>query len=372
MNPPNGALAAEATAALIDAVAECLASFVSDHITRLSTLDVDVARFAGLAGDAVLFGGKRLRPVFAYWGWRGAAGAGDRVADVVPALAALEMLHGFALVHDDVMDESPFRRGRPSVHAAFTARQRVVAPPATAERFGRNAAILAGDLCLVWADELLARAAVPGDTILRARAVYDRMREETIVGQYLDVLGEASTEWSLGRAMRVNLLKTAAYSVVRPLHFGAALAGAECWSERPEALTGDPLTDAYTRYGVAVGEAFQLRDDLLDAYGDPAATGKPAGDDLARGRPTVLLELARRRATAGLRAEIERELSTGAPADTARLGVLLTETGAPAQVEKMIKGRTLAALAALENMPVDPTVRTALAHLAVAAGDRVV
>jgi geranylgeranyl diphosphate synthase type I len=222
-----------------------LTDFVTAHTAALVQLDPELEPLARTAAQAVLGSGKRLRPVFGYWGWRGVAGPDARPAEVVPALAALEMLHAFALVHDDVIDESPLRRGRPSAHAALSAGYRGAVRDGTAERFGRDAAILVGDLCLVWADELLALTAVPAATILRARQVYDRMRVETIAGQFLDVLGEVSSAWSLARAQRVVLLKTAAYTVIWPLHFGATLARPDpcCPPDEPGPV------EAYTRYG---------------------------------------------------------------------------------------------------------------------------
>jgi len=341
------------------AVEAYLTDFVTSRTALLINLDVGLEPLARTAAQAVLGPGKRLRPVFAYWGWHGVAGLGVSGADIVPALAALEMLHTFALVHDDVIDESPVRRGRPSAYAALGTRYRPALRDGTAGRFGRDAAILLGDLCLVWADELLALAAVPAPTILRARRVYDRMRVETIAGQFLDVLGASSRKWSPERAERVVRLKTAAYTVIRPLHFGAALA--------PGGDSG-PAVDTYTRYGAAVGEAFQLRDDLLDAYGDPARTGKPAGDDLARGRPTVLLELARRLASPSQRGELDRLL--GAGRDPVRLAALVAETGARAEVEGRIARRTTEALAVLDDAPIAADARDALADLAVRAAER--
>lgn len=250
----------------------------------LDEIDPAVGDFATTARDAVLAAGKRIRPTFAYWGWRGLVGDAEPVAPVLPALAALELLHTFALVQDDVMDASATRRGRPTAHMALAAQHTAAGRRGDPDRFGEAAAVLVGDLCLVWADRLLAHTAVPAHRLLDVRRCYDQMRVETVAGQYLDVLGESeSATWSVDRALRVARYKTASYTVQRPLLFGAALAG----------VTGDaPQIAAYTRFGLAVGEAFQLCDDLLGVYGDPATTGKPAGDDLRTGKPTVLLLLA--------------------------------------------------------------------------------
>ncbi|HEY0698975.1 MAG TPA: polyprenyl synthetase family protein, partial [Micromonospora sp.] len=254
------------------AIEATLTAFLAGEVELLAEIDPAVGEFARTARDCVLAGGKRLRPAFAYWGWRGVVGALSPVGPVLPALAALELLHTFALVHDDVMDASAIRRGRPTAHRTLAAQHAAAGRDGDGEQFGEAAAVLLGDLCLVWADRMLGHAGLSAGTLLAARRCYDRMRIETVAGQYLDILGETTpADWSVERALRVARHKTACYTVQRPLLFGAALAD----------LRRDmPLTAAYSRYGLAVGEAFQLRDDLLGVYGDPRATGKPADDDV--------------------------------------------------------------------------------------------
>ncbi len=354
------------------AVDELLGEFVSAQTARLVALDPALGQLAQAAGQAVLGGGKRLRPTFAYWGWRGAVGPRPSVEAVLPALAALEMLHAFALVHDDVMDDSPLRRGRPTAHVALAAWHRAAGLRGDPARFGRSGAILVGDLCLVWADQLIAAARLPASAIFAARTVYDRIRVQTIAGQFLDVVGADSPAWSLPRAMRVTRLKTAYYTVAGPLHFGAALGRPDAGGEHGGRSPAADLERAYTRYGLAVGEAFQVRDDLLDAYGDPAVTGKPAGTDLTAGRPTVLLETARHLAGEPERVTLDRHLGADAkPGDGPRLAAVVEETGARAHLEEMIRRRVAAARAALDRAPIEPTARAALAELALAATGRI-
>jgi geranylgeranyl diphosphate synthase type I len=257
------------------------------------------------------------------------------------------------------MDESATRRGRPTAHRIFAAQH--------GARFGTSAAILVGDLCLVWADQLLARAPLPTATLFAVRARYDRMRLEAVSGQYLDILGETTPdEWSADRALLVARLKTASYTVQRPLQFGLALAGP----------SPDILDDAYERYGALVGEAFQLRDDLLGVFGDPAVTGKPAGDDLRTGKPTALLLLARQLATPAQLAVLNPAASgdpagvTEAVADSSLVTQVIAETGAVDRVETMIQERVAAAIASLASAPLAPEARTALIELAVRATQR--
>jgi geranylgeranyl diphosphate synthase, type I len=271
----------------------------------------------------------------------------------------------FALVHDDVMDDSAIRRGRPTTHRAFARAHEAEALRGDPHRYGEGAAILVGDLCLVWADQLIASSGLPGHRLVAARACYDRMRLEAIAGQFLDLLGGASPVWTVDRALLTIRLKTASYTAVRPLHYGAALAGGGL---------GGPVHRAYTRYGMAVGEAFQLRDDLLGLDGDPAVTGKPVGDDADGHKPTVLLQLARALATDTQAAELAHLLSPDEGVDPAvnrrRLADLVRQTGATERVEKLIDERVATALAVLEGPAIDPDAQAALADLARAAAWR--
>ncbi|MFF0149755.1 polyprenyl synthetase family protein [Micromonospora sp. NPDC005203] len=355
---PVQAVLAAYTHELVTAVDETLTAFLATEVDSLSEIDASMGAFAASAREAVLVGGKRIRPTFAYWGWRGAVGGAEALSPVLPALAALELLHTFALVHDDVMDASTTRRGRPTAHVALADQHVQAGHRGDPGRFGEAVAVLIGDLCMVWADQLLAYATVPPARLFEVRRCYDQMRVETVAGQYLDVLGENDpASWSVDRALRVARYKTASYTVQHPLLFGACLAGVPA---------NDPLVSAYTRYGLAVGEAFQLRDDLLGVYGDPAATGKPAGDDLRTGKPTALLMLARELATPAQLSALER--AGDEPVD--RLAELVAETGAVARVERMIAERVSDALAALDAAPVDRTARTALTVLATTAANR--
>ncbi|GAB2579318.1 putative polyprenyl synthetase [Paractinoplanes abujensis] len=348
--------------ALIHAIQGTLADFLAAQIGSLDSVDPALGRFARTARDLVLAGGKRLRPVFAYWGWRGVAGPEAPLEPVLPAFAALELMHTFALVHDDVMDESDTRRGHPTAHRIFAGQHEQDRRTGDANRFGAASAILIGDLCLVWADQLLARADAPPIV----RAYYDRMRVEAIAGQYLDVLGESQpSAWSVERALLVARHKTASYTVQRPLQLGLALSG----------RTDDDTDSAYGKYGLAVGEAFQLRDDLLGVYGDPAVTGKPASDDLRTGKPTALLMLARKLATPAQRAELTLDPAGAVnpadgsggltPAELERRAQVITETGAPARLEGMIQERVADGIAALATAPIHEDARAALIELAV-------
>ena len=327
----------------------------------------DVSPDLGPLVDAVadlMRGGKRLRPAFCYWGWRGAVPPGERDAldaAALEAAASLEFLQACALIHDDVMDRSDTRRGMPAAHHRFATLHRREQWLGTPEDFGNGAAILLGDLCLSWADQALLTSGMPAAALARAKAVYDEMRTELMAGQYLDLLEQARGGGSVERAMRVVRYKSAKYTIERPLHLGAALADA------------DPaVSAAYSAYGLPLGEAFQLRDDVLGVFGDPAETGKPAGDDLREGKRTVLIAVATERATVA-QADVLRS-HLGDPALDAdgvqALRAVITETEALSYAEALIEDLLAQALSAAEAAPIADDARNALADLAIAATRR--
>ena len=340
-------------------VHKALEAFLDRQRATLDEIAVDLGPVADAVSEFVLDGGKRLRPAFCYWGWRGAGG--PDTDEIVTAAACLELVHACALMHDDVMDGADTRRGRPAVHRRFAMLHRGEQWRGDAEVFGRNAAILLGDLCLIWADHLFNTSGLPGEAIVRASAVYDEMRGEVMAGQYLDLLEQVRGGRDVGRALRVARYKSAKYTIERPLHLGGVLAGA-----------GRATLDAYSRYGLPRGEAFQLRDDVLGVFGDPAQTGKPAGDDLREGKRTALVAIAEQRASEGQRAVMRRLL--GDPrlddAGVAALREIITETGALADVERLVEERTAEAVAALETADVHDDAKPVLDVLALAATKR--
>lgn len=351
--------------ALPDLVRAELAAFFAGRRADTNRVGGQFAAAVEALEELVLSGGKRVRPRFAWWGWRGAGGdpASPGAAGVLRACAALELVQAGALVHDDLMDASATRRGRPTVHTAFAGRHRDAGWGGDATRFGLAAAVLLGDVALAWADDMLRSAALPADALAGALPYWEAMRTEMLGGQYLDVLTEAAGDERPATALRIDRFKTAAYTVERPLQMGAGVAGA-----------GPELIEAYGRFGADVGIAFQLRDDLLGVFGDPAVTGKPAGDDLREGKRTLLLALALRRADAEdptaateLRHSLGRALS---PADLERVRAVLVELGAVAEVERQIAELTERGLAALEPRLVEPAAHAELHRMALAATTR--
>jgi geranylgeranyl diphosphate synthase type I len=301
-------------------------------------------------------GGKRLRPLFCYCGWL--AGGGDVGGGPVPKVgAALELFHSFALIHDDVMDASDLRRGRPATHRVLAGRYHGK-DAAAAARFGVNAAILLGDLCYAWSDELLCSAGERWRR--RAEPVLHVMRTQVMAGQYLDLAGEWAED-ALDRSWRALRHKTAGYTVERPLQIGAMLADA-----------GPDVLRLRTAYGRPLGEAFQLRDDLLGVFGEPDVTGKPAVDDLREGKHTVLMGLTWRRASTRQRSVI-RALHGDPGLDDAgadRLRAVIRQTGADRAVAELIEMKTEKALEALEAAGIPSLGRAACAELARAATRR--
>jgi geranylgeranyl diphosphate synthase type I len=337
-------------------VEKALAHYLLDQRTLLMTIDPALQPVVDIIERFVLRGGKRLRPAFAYWGYRGAGGEDDD--SVVTATAALEFVQASALIHDDLMDASDTRRGEPSVHRQFERIHTDSGWAGEATAFGEGTAILLGDLCLTWSDELLHRCGLAAQQIDPARRVFDLMRTEVIAGQYLDVHAQATADRSLHRASTVARFKSAKYTVERPLLFGAALAGAD-----------EAITATYSAYGLPLGEAFQLRDDVLGVFGEPAQTGKPAGDDLREGKQTYLVASAFAMADEPTAARLQAGL--GNPTldsdGVAELREIIVGTGALAQTEARIDSLTDAALQALASVELAgeaTKVLTALADVA--------
>ena len=244
-------------------------------------------------------GGKRFRAAFCHWGYRAVEPDPVDPTALLRACAAFELLHASALAHDDLMDASDTRRGRPATHRGFAAEHRDAGWRGDPEQYGAAGAILLGDLLLGWADELVRRCGLPWDRVDPALDLFDRCRSEVIAGQFLDVSVQARGHADVETAMTVLRYKSAKYSIERPLHVGAALAGA-----------GPEILAALSAFGLPLGEAFQLRDDLLGVFGDPATTGKPAGDDLVEGKRTVLVALALDAAPADDAALLDRSLGS--------------------------------------------------------------
>lgn len=370
---------------LVERIEMTLADYLGRRRLDAAEVHPSFADAAEVLTGFVLDGGKRIRPTFAWWGWRGAggdptsaraggdptsAGAGGDPTDsgtdtVLRAVSALELVQACALVHDDLMDHSATRRGKPTVHVEFAGRHRGHGWYGPPENYGAAAAILLGDLALAWADDMLNDSGMTEDQRSRVRPVWAAMRTEVLGGQFLDAWSQASGDESEEAAMRVNRFKTAAYTVERPLLLGAALAGA------PTALV-----EGYRGFGADIGVAFQLRDDMLGVFGDPAETGKPAGDDLREGKRTLLMALALDAARrSGRTAAIEALTAALGNQDLdvstlERAREVLHDLGAVAEVERRIEQLTESGLAALRGVEVTPPADTALVELAHAATRR--
>ncbi len=337
-------------------VGGALDDFLTTHLKRLRVVGDELGDLDGVVRTFVMCGGKRLRPLFAYWG---AVAAGGTDADaLVRAAASLELLHAFALIHDDLMDASDLRRGRPAAHRQLESMHADAGWEGDPARFGRSVAILVGDLLMVLSEQMLATSGLAPDALGRARSVYATMRLELMAGQYLDIASQARRVTSVERALRVARYKSGAYTVEAPLHLGAAVAGA------PAEVFG-----AYTAFALPLGEAFQLRDDVLGVFGNQAVTGKPSGEDLREGKRTALVALARERASQKQRACLSRWLGAAHLDEQglAELRQVIVATGALETVETMIADRTVRSLAVIDAAPLADGGRAALRDLAVAA-----
>ena len=296
----------------------------------------------------VLGGGKRMRPAFCLLG--ALAVGGSKCADVVRAGAALEMLHAMALFHDDIIDGSASRRGQETTHVRHMRLHHESAWAGDATRFGDGVAILVGDLAYVYADRLM--ETMPA----RVRGVWTQMRLEVNFGQYLDVVGSARRDFAPATAERIGLFKTAKYTIERPLQIGALIA---------DPTVADGILDALSGYGVSLGVAFQMRDDVLGVFGEPDVTGKPAGDDLRESKPTALIAEAIAAASPAQRSVLDHigdpRLDSSKVDDIRRV---IAETGALASVESKIKALTESAVRSLDEIDLHDDVREKFVSLA--------
>ena len=335
-----------------------LDKFVDTHRGPLDEASPDASALCDTLLD-LLSGGKRLRAAFAYWGYR-STGA-PHSDGIIKAAASLELLQACALIHDDVMDGSDTRRGKPAIHRHFEHVHTEANWQGSSAGFGVGAAILVGDLALSWADTLLCDAGLSSEELNRAKSVYDVMRSELMAGQYLDLLEQARQNTTPQQARNVIRYKSAKYTIERPLNLGAAIANADLAHQ-----------NVLTTYGLALGEAFQLRDDLLGVFGTPEQTGKPAGDDLREGKQTVLVATARETNVEAVNALLEQHL--GDPQISSQNIELLQEallsTGAVDELEMQISRLTDEALDALDSPAIEPYAREALIKLAIMATQR--
>ena len=354
MSSPSAPPSLTAIAARVEAR---LREFLAPEQARWAAFDAELAEPMGEISRLVLVGGKRLRPAFCHWGF---VGAGGDPADpmVANAGAAFELMHAFALFHDDVMDDAASRRGNPTTHTVFAQHHRDGQWAGEARRFGEGVAILVGDLAFVYSDQMMAGAGPA------AWAIWNELRIELNVGQVLDILGSVRNERSRHKAEQICRYKSGKYTIERPLHLGAVMAAPD---------RADELLPALSAYGLPLGDAFQMRDDVMGAFGDPDVTGKPVGGDLREGKPTPLMARAVERAQ-GAQADVlalvgRTDLTDAQVADVQQV---IVETGALADLEATISRLAAEAVEAIGRAPIVPAARDELVALAAYVSQRTV
>ncbi len=352
----NGVVSTDWRAEVSGAVRAHLSEFVATQcLDQLGSAKVDIA------GDVLcgfVDGGKYVRSTFMYLGWLCGAQESDAA---LRAAASLELLHAFALMQDDVMDESQLRRGRPSAHVRFAQWHGESGLTGSSDRFGESAAVLLGDLCLVWAAKLLRKSGIDADALARVWPHYDDMRIELAVGQFADLVNDSRSFPTFDEVLDVLRRKSGNYTVRRPLEIGATMAG--CAPDVVDALGG---------YGASIGEAFQLRDDLLGVSGSATVTGKSAGIDLTSQKATSVVVAAHQLADAGLRCQLTELMSTPqlTHADAERWQALIIASGATQWIEQLIGERLARALGCLDSVDIPPHTRAALEDMAVVCTER--
>ncbi|CAB4662243.1 unannotated protein [freshwater metagenome] len=337
-----------------------LTDYLALQTHYLGEIGSELVPVAEAMNSFLLDGGKRLRPLFAYCGYLAAGGVESEA--VIKAVSSLELLQACALIHDDLMDGSDTRRNKPSIHRHFEAMHNDEDLTGSPTSYGSSAAILLGDLALVWSDQMFHTSGISSQALLRSLAIHDEMRIELMAGQFLDIHEQALGSSSVARSLKIARYKSGKYTIERPLHFGASLA-----IESPQKLTA--FMDIYSEFGLPLGEAFQLRDDLLGVFGDPSTTGKPAGDDLREGKRTVLMAMTHDRASQAQESALAKYF--GDP-DLTNEGVeilqtIITETGAREHMEELIEKLTLTALDALNRDEIEPSAHALLNELAAIA-----
>lgn len=339
-----------------EAVNAELAGYLSASIAEFRHIGTPVTTAMEVLRDFIMVGGKRVRPTFAWAGIRAGTDAAESVSEdldadkLLSAISAFEFIQACALIHDDIVDQSETRRGHPTAHRRFEAIHRDSNWHGDSHHYGISQAILCGDLAFAWADDMFTSCGLPAAIVHRARAPWRAMRSEVISGQILDLAVEANRSESVRDAMDVITHKTASYTVARPLHVGAALAGAE-----------QSTVELLRRVGHDIGVAFQLRDDQLGVFGDPEVTGKPAGDDLRTGKRTTLINLALAAGGSGA-AELRRWLGTGENVDHMRS--IIIESGAQQQVENLIQTHSTRATSAIAAAGLSQQLTNELSALA--------
>jgi geranylgeranyl diphosphate synthase type I len=325
-----------------------LGEFVATETGHLLAIDGDLRPVADQLRIATAHG-KRLRAAFCYWGWRG-AGQPDSDA-LVRAAAAMELVHAAAVVHDDLIDDSRLRHGLPTAHLAL--RDALGGRPRP-HGAARSLAMLTGDLLMSWAGQLFTDSGLPAAYLARARVLWSVLARELVAGECLEILRTGARP-DVEASLEVVRYKTAKYTVEHPLHIGGALGGAS-----------RGLRECYTSYGLPLGEAFQLRDDLLGLFGDPGRTGKANTDDITAARPTVLVAHAWHAATGAERRDLRRLLgSRRLHADgLERVRAIMRRTGAPARVEQMVAERVGTAVDVVRRAALPRAAADALIELA--------
>lgn len=373
MNSPEFTWSAHASLSSVPtAVHQRLSTFFEHSEQEFHAIGSEFAHAVSILKNFTLLGGKRVRPTFAWAGIRaGLEGGGGTTSFALPAdnpnpefflnaIAAMELIQACALIHDDIIDHSDTRRGHPTAHRLFQRRHIEKCWSGASEHYGTSLAVLTGDLALAWADDMLCDSQLTPQALAHISHPWRAMRTEVIAGQILDVTLEANGSESVEDSLHVNSLKTASYTVARPLHIGAAMVGAD-----PRIIT------TLRTLGQDIGEAFQLRDDQLGVFGDPDITGKPSGDDLRTGKRTVLINWALQHGRSHHAQELRDGLGHATTEeDIDRLRAIIIATGAAEEIEQWITARSTRAIETIHSAGLEDTITAELVEMTTTLSNR--
>jgi len=268
--------------------------FFKDKLEKADKIDPSSKQMIELLKEFTLRGGKRLRAALVYYGYR--CFSNKNLKEIIKASVTMELIQSYLLIHDDIIDNDDLRRNGPTLHISYKNIAKRKYKKIDSNHFGLSMAILAGDICAAFANEIMAKLKIKEKNKIQALNVLNHSLHHVIYGQVLDVLSELRIITNKD-IEKIHRLKTATYTIESPLHIGALLAGAK-----------QKHLKTLSNYAIPLGKAFQIKDDILGMFGEKEKVGKPVGSDIKEGKKNLLILKALESATPAQRQAIEEAL----------------------------------------------------------------